>query len=408
MKIHEYQAKEILRRFGVPVPKGVACFSLDEAEAAAKQIIADTGGEVVVVKAQIHAGGRGKGGGVKVVKGAAAAREVAQKILGMTLVTHQTGPAGKLVKRLLVEQGVDIARELYFGIVVDRATGRVVVMVSSEGGVEIEEVAEKHPEKILKQIVDPAVGLGAYQARNLAYGLGLTGATARAGAELFLALYRVFVETDGSLLEVNPLVVLKDGQVLPLDCKMTFDDNALYRHKELEGYRDLDEEEPSETEAKRYDLSFIKLEGSIGCMVNGAGLAMATMDTIKYFGGEPANFLDVGGSATTEKVTAAFKIITADPTVRGIFVNIFGGIMKCDTIAAGVIAAVKQVGLKVPLVVRLEGTNVELGKKMLGESGLAVTSADDMADGAKKIVALAAAQAKTPAHAPAPGKGSGR
>jgi succinyl-CoA synthetase beta subunit len=390
MKIHEYQAKEILHRFAVPVPKGIACFSVDEAEAAAKHIIAETGGDVVVVKAQIHAGGRGKGGGVKVVKGAAAARETAQKILGMTLVTHQTGPEGRLVKRLLVEQGVDIARELYFGIVVDRGAGRVVVMASSEGGVEIEEVAAKHPEKILKEIVDPAVGLGAYQARNLAYGLGLTGPTAKAGAELFLQLYRVFVETDGSLLEVNPLVVLKSGSVLPLDCKMTFDDNALYRHKELEGYRDLDEEEPSETEAKRYDLSFIKLDGSIGCMVNGAGLAMATMDTIKYFGGEPANFLDVGGSATTEKVTAAFKIITADPTVRGIFVNIFGGIMKCDTIAAGVIEAVKQVGLKVPLVVRLEGTNVDLGKKLLSESGLAVTAADDMADGAKKIVALSA------------------
>jgi succinyl-CoA synthetase beta subunit len=390
MKIHEYQAKEILHRFAVPVPKGIACFSIDEAEAAAKQIIAETGGDVVVVKAQIHAGGRGKGGGVKVVKGAAAARETAQKILGMTLVTHQTGPEGKLVKRLLVEQGVDIARELYFGIVVDRGAGRVVVMASSEGGVEIEEVAAKHPEKILKEIVDPAVGLGAYQARNLAYGLGLTGPAAKAGAELFLQLYRVFVETDGSLLEVNPLVLLKSGAVLPLDCKMTFDDNALYRHKELEGYRDLDEEEPSETEAKRYDLSFIKLDGSIGCMVNGAGLAMATMDTIKYFGGEPANFLDVGGSATTEKVTAAFKIITADPTVRGIFVNIFGGIMKCDTIAAGVIEAVKEVGLKVPLVVRLEGTNVDLGKKLLSESGLAVTPADDMADGAKKIVALSA------------------
>jgi len=390
MKIHEYQAKELLHRFNVPIPKGVACFSVDEAEAAAKQIIADTGSEVVVVKAQIHAGGRGKGGGVKVVKGAAAARETAQKILGMNLVTHQTGPAGKLVKRLLIEQGVDIARELYFGIVVDRGAGRVVVMASSEGGVEIEEVAAQHPEKILKEFVDPAVGMAAFQARNLAYGLGLSGPPAKGAAELFLALYRVFTETDGSLLEVNPLVVLKNGQVLPLDCKMTFDDNALYRHKELEGYRDLDEEEPSETESKRYDLSFIKLDGSIGCMVNGAGLAMATMDTIKYFGGEPANFLDVGGSATEEKVTAAFKIITADPSVKGIFVNIFGGIMKCDTIAAGVIAAVKQVGLKVPLVVRLEGTNVDLGKKMLAESGLAVTPADDMADGAKKIVALAA------------------
>jgi succinyl-CoA synthetase beta subunit len=393
MKIHEYQAKEVLRQHGVPVPKGIPCFSVDEAEAAAKQLIAETGGEVVVVKAQIHAGGRGKGGGVKVVKGAAAARAMAQKILGMTLVTHQTGPAGKLVKRLYVEQGMDIARELYAAVVVDRGTGRVIVMVSSEGGMEIEEVAARHPEKILREVVDPAIGLGAYQARNLAFGLGLGGASARAAADVFLALYRVFVETDSSMLEVNPLVVLKDGRVLPLDCKMTFDDNAMYRHKDLESYRDLDEEEPSEIEAKRYDLSFIKLEGSIGCMVNGAGLAMATMDTIKYFGGEPANFLDVGGSATTEKVTAAFKIITADPSVRGIFVNIFGGIMKCDTIAAGVMAAVKQVGLKVPLVVRLEGTNVELGKKMLQESGLALTSADDMADGARKIVALAATTA---------------
>jgi len=390
MKIHEYQAKEILQKHGVPVPKGIACFSIQEAEAAAKKLIADTGSETLVVKAQIHAGGRGKGGGVKVVKGAAAAVETARKILGMNLVTHQTGPGGKIVKRLLIEQGVDIARELYFGLVVDRGAGRVVVMASSEGGVEIEEVAAKHPEKILKEFVDPAIGLAAFQARNLAYGLGLAGATAKAGAELFTALYRVFVDIDASMLEVNPLVVLKDGQVLPLDCKLTFDDNAAFRHKDLESYRDLDEEEPSETEANRYDLSFIKLDGSIGCMVNGAGLAMATMDTIKYFGGEPANFLDVGGSATTEKVTAAFKIITADPSVRGIFVNIFGGIMKCDTIAAGVIEAVKQVGLKVPLVVRLEGTNVELGKKLLAESGLAVTAADDMADGAKRIVALAA------------------
>ena len=387
MKIHEYQAKEILHRFSVPVPKGIACFSIDEAEAAAKQIIGETGSEVVVVKAQIHAGGRGKGGGVKVVRGAAAARETAQKILGMNLVTHQTGPEGKVVKRLLVEQGVDIARELYFGIVVDRGAGRVVVMASSEGGVEIEEVAAKHPEKILKEIVDPAIGMAAFQARNLAYGLGLSGPSAKAGAELFLALYRVFIETDGSLLEVNPLVVLKSGAVLPLDCKMTFDDNALYRHKELEGYRDLDEEEPSETEAKRYDLSFIKLDGSVGCMVNGAGLAMATMDTIKYFGGEPANFLDVSGGATTEKVTAAFKIITADPNVKGILVNIFGGIMKCDIIAEGVIAAVKEVGLEVPLVVRLEGTNAELGKKIINDSGLNVVSADDLDDAAKKIVA---------------------
>jgi succinyl-CoA synthetase beta subunit len=394
MKIHEYQAKEILKKFGVPIPLGRPAFSLDEAEAAAKSLIADTENEFVVVKAQIHAGGRGKGGGVKVVKGAAAARETAQKILGMTLVTHQTGPSGKLVKRVLIEQAVDIARELYLGIVVDRGAGRVVVMASSEGGVEIEEVAATHPEKILKEIVDPVVGLAAYQARNLAYGLGLHGPAAKHAAEVFLSVYKGFVETDASLLEVNPLVVLTDGRVLALDAKMTFDDNALYRQKDLEALRDLDEEDPAETEAKRYDLSFITLDGTIGCMVNGAGLAMATMDTIKHFGGQPANFLDVGGSATAEKVTAAFKIITSDPKVRGIFVNIFGGIMKCDTIAQGVISAVKQVGLKVPLVVRLEGTNVELGKKMLAESGLAVTTANDMADGAQKVVALAAGKAK--------------
>ena len=393
MKIHEYQAKEILKKFGVPIPKGVPVFSIDEAEAAAKSLIAETENEFVVVKAQIHAGGRGKGGGVKVVKGAVAARDTAQKILGMNLITHQTGPGGKIVKRLLVEQAVDIARELYLGLVVDRGFGRVVVMASSEGGMEIEEVAAAHPEKILKEVVDPTVGLAGFQARNLAYGLGLHGPAAKNAAELLSLVYKAFVATDASLLEINPLVVLTDGRVLALDAKMTFDDNALYRQKELEPLRDLDEEDPAETEAKRHDLSFIKLEGNIGCMVNGAGLAMATMDTIKHFGGEPANFLDVGGSATEERVTAAFKIITADPKVRGIFVNIFGGIMKCDTIAAGVIAAVKQVGLKVPLVVRLEGTNVDLGKKMLAESGLAVTTANDMADGAKKVVALAAGKA---------------
>jgi succinyl-CoA synthetase beta subunit len=393
VKIHEYQAKEILKKFGVPIPKGQHAFSLDEAEAAAKALIAETENEFVVIKAQIHAGGRGKGGGVKVVKGAVAARETAQKILGMNLVTHQTGPGGKIVKRLLVEQAVDIARELYLGMVVDRGFGRVVVMASSEGGMEIEEVAASHPEKILKEAVDPVIGMAAFQARNLAYGLGLHGAAAKHAAELIMQVYQAFVGTDASLMEINPLVVLKDGRVLALDAKMTFDDNALFRQKELEPLRDLDEEEPAETEAKRYDLSFIKLDGNIGCMVNGAGLAMATMDTIKHFGGQPANFLDVGGSATEERVTAAFKIITADPKVRGIFVNIFGGIMKCDTIAAGVIAAVKQVGLKVPLVVRLEGTNVDLGKKMLAESGLAVTTANDMADGAKKVVALAAGKA---------------
>jgi succinyl-CoA synthetase beta subunit len=405
VKIHEYQAKDILKRLGVPVPKGRPAFSPDEAEAVAKTLIAETDSEVVVVKAQIHAGGRGKGGGVKVVKGAAAAREMATKILGMNLVTHQTGPGGKIVKRLLIEQGVDIARELYLGLVVDRGAGRVVAMASSEGGMDIEEVAAKHPEKILKEFVDPVVGLAGYQARNLAYGLGLHGTAAKNAADLILKVYGAFVATDASLLEVNPLVVLTDGHVLALDAKMTFDDNALYRQKDLEPLRDLDEEDPAETEAKRHDLSFIKLDGNIGCMVNGAGLAMATMDTIKHFGGQPANFLDVGGSATEERVTAAFKIITDDPKVRGIFVNIFGGIMKCDTIASGVIAAVKQVGLKVPLVVRLEGTNVEQGRKILAESGLAVTTANDMADGAQKVVALAKG-ART--GGPEPSEGSGR
>ena len=389
MNIHEYQAKDILRRYGVPVPRSIPAFSAGEAERAAKELIAETGNEVVVVKAQIHAGGRGKGGGVKVVKGADNATETARKMLGMTLVTHQTGPAGRVVKRLLIEQGMNIARELYAGMLVDRGSGRVVVMASSEGGMDIEEVAAKTPEKILKEFVDPALGLAGYQARNLAYALGLTGEAAKNGAGFLLKLYQAMVEVDASVVEINPLVVTTDGKVIALDCKMNFDDNALYRHREIEALRDLDEEDPAEIEAKKFDLNFIKLDGSIGCMVNGAGLAMATMDIIKHFGGQPANFLDVGGGATAEKVTAAFKIITADPAVKGIFVNIFGGIMKCDTIAEGIIAAVKEVGLKVPLVVRLEGTNVELGKQRLAESGLAVTAANDMADGAKKIVAAA-------------------
>jgi succinyl-CoA synthetase beta subunit len=389
MKIHEYQAKEILKKYAVPVPLAIPAFSPDEAERAAKDLIGKTGSEVVVVKAQIHAGGRGKAGGVKVVKGADAARATAEKILGMTLITPQTGPGGRVVKRLLIEQGVSIAKELYAGVLVDRGTGRVVVMASSEGGTEIEEVAAHSPEKILKEIVDPAVGLAGYQARNLAYGLGLTGDAAKNAAGFLSKLYQAFIEVDASMAEINPLVVTTDGKVMALDCKMDFDDNALYRHRDLEDLRDLEEEEPAEIEAKKFDLNFIKLDGSIGCMVNGAGLAMATMDIIKHFGGSPANFLDVGGGATKEKVTAAFKIITADPHVKGIFVNIFGGIMKCDTIADGVIAAVKEVGLKVPLVVRLEGTNVELGKKRLAESGLAVTAANDMSDGARKIVALA-------------------
>ncbi len=398
MKIHEYQGKEILKRYGVPVPKGVPALSVGEAERAADALIAETGSETLVVKAQIHAGGRGKGGGVKVVKGLAAARETAQKILGMNLVTHQTGPGGQLVRRLLIEQGVSIARELYVGALVDRGTGRVVVMASSEGGMDIEEVAAKSPEKILKEVVDPALGLAQFQARDLAYGLGLKGDVAKQAAGFLMKLYACFVDVDASLVEINPLVVTTDGKVLALDCKMTFDDNALYRHRDIEAFRDLEEEDAAETEAKKYDLSFIKLDGNIGCMVNGAGLAMATMDIIKHFGGQPANFLDVGGGATTEKVTAAFKIITADPSVKGIFVNIFGGIMKCDTIADGIIAAVKEVGLKVPLVVRLEGTNVELGRSKLASSGLAVTTATDMADGAKKVVQSAAGGSRSGAN----------
>jgi succinyl-CoA synthetase beta subunit len=389
VKIHEYQAKELLRRFGVAVPIGRPALSVAEAEQAIRQVQDETKNQVVVVKAQIHAGGRGKGGGVKVAKTYADAAERANQILGMQLVTHQTGPEGQKVRRLLIEQGVDIARELYLGLVVDRGTGRVVVMASTEGGMEIEEVAAKHPEKILKQMIDPAVGFRPWQARALAYGLGLGGDAAKHAVDLFGRLARAFVELDASLVEVNPLVVTKAGAVMALDAKLTFDDNALFRHPELEELRDTAEENAAETEAKKFDLSFIHLDGTIGCMVNGAGLAMATMDIIKHHGGMPANFLDVGGGATAEKVTAAFKIITADARVRGIFVNIFGGIMKCDTIANGVVAAVKEVGLKVPLVVRLEGTNVELGKKILQESKLNVVAANDMADGAKKIVELA-------------------
>ena len=394
MKIHEYQAKEILKKYGVPVPKGIPVFSIGEAELAAKSLGDETGSDGVVVKAQIHAGGRGKGGGVKVVKGLAGVHDTAKKILGMNLITHQTGPGGRIVKRLLVEQGMSIARELYVGMLLDRGSGRVVVMASSEGGMDIEEVAAKTPEKILKEQVDPVLGLSGFQARNLSYGLGLKGDAAKNAASFLQKLYAAFVDIDASLVEINPMVLTTDGAVLALDCKMTFDDNALFRHRDIEGLRDLDEEDPSEIEAKKFDLNFIKLDGNIGCMVNGAGLAMATMDIIKHFGGLPANFLDVGGGATTEKVTAAFKIITADLAVKGIFVNIFGGIMKCDTIADGVIAAVKEVGLKVPLVVRLEGTNVELGKKKLNESGLAVTAANDMADGAKKVVAMASSTGK--------------
>jgi succinyl-CoA synthetase beta subunit len=389
MKIHEYQAKTLLGKFGLPVPMGIAVMEASRAGVAAEQVIQATRNQTVVVKAQIHAGGRGKGGGVKVVRGAAEAQAAADKIFGRPLVTHQTGPDGRIVRRLLIEQGVSVARELYASVLVDRARNRVVVMVSAAGGMEIEEVAAKSPASILMEHVDPVVGLAAYQARNLAYGLGLAGDVAKNATAFLLKLYQAFVALDASLVEINPLVVTDDSRVLALDCKMTFDDNAEARHKDLIEMRDLDEEDPGEREARAFDLSFIKLDGSIGCMVNGAGLAMATMDIVKFFGGNPANFLDVGGGATKEKVTAAFKILTRDPAVKGIFVNIFGGIMKCDVIASGIISAVGEIGLHVPLVVRLAGTNVELGSKMLAESGLPITTASDMVDGARRIVELA-------------------
>ncbi len=389
MKIHEYQGKELFRKYGVPVPLGIAAMSVEEALAAIPKVQAESGGEVVVVKAQIHAGGRGKGGGVKVAKTRADAEAAVHKIFGMQLVTPQTGPEGKKVQRLLVEQGLPIEHEYYLGMLLDRATGRVTVMASAEGGMDIEEVAATHPEKIFKESINPAVGWQDYQSRTLAKQLGITGKLAGELGKFLRALTRAYDELDCSLLEINPLVTTKDGRVLALDAKVNFDDNAMYRHPEVEALRDPSEEDPQELEAKKYDLSYIALEGNIGCMVNGAGLAMSTMDIIKFYGGQPANFLDVGGGATAEKVTAAFKIITSDPAVKAIFVNIFGGIMKCDTIATGVIAAVKEVGLRVPLVVRLEGTNVELGKKMLSESGLNIIAAADMADGAKKAVAAA-------------------
>jgi succinyl-CoA synthetase beta subunit len=389
MKIHEYQGKELFRRYGVPVPIGIAAQTPDEAIAAIPRVQKEAGTDVVVVKAQIHAGGRGKGGGVKVAKTRADAESAVQKIYGMQLVTHQTGPEGKKVQRLLVEQGLDIAHEYYLALTLDRDSGRVTVMASTEGGMDIEEVAAHHPEKILKEQINPAIGWQDYQARRLGYKLGLSSALVREFTKFTAALTRCYEEMDCSLLEVNPLITTKDGRVLALDAKINFDDNALYRHPELSDWRDLTEEDPSEIEAKKWDLSYIALEGTIGCMVNGAGLAMATMDICKFYGGQPANFLDVGGGATAEKVTAAFKIITSDPAVKSIFVNIFGGIMKCDTIANGIVAAVKEVGLKVPLVVRLEGTNVELGKQILAQSGLNIVAAADMADGAKKAVELA-------------------
>ncbi|MBS4193969.1 ADP-forming succinate--CoA ligase subunit beta [Lederbergia citri] len=384
MNIHEYQGKEILRKYGVSVPNGKVAFTVEEAVEAAKQL----GSEVSVVKAQIHAGGRGKAGGVKVAKNLDEVRTYANEILGKTLVTHQTGPAGKEVKRLLIEEGCDIKKEYYVGLVVDRATDRVVLMASEEGGTEIEEVAANTPEKIFYETVDPVVGLTGFQARRIAFNINIPKELVGKAAKFMISLYKAFVDNDCSIAEINPLVVTGDGNVMALDAKLNFDSNALYRHKDILEYRDLDEEDAKEIEASKYDLSYISLDGNIGCMVNGAGLAMATMDIIKYYGGDPANFLDVGGGATAEKVTEAFKIILSDENVKGIFVNIFGGIMKCDVIATGVVEAAKQVGLEVPLVVRLEGTNVDLGKKILNESGLNIIAAESMADGAQKIVKL--------------------
>lgn len=384
MNIHEYQGKEVLKQYGVVVPEGHVAFTVDEAVKAAEEL----GSGVVVVKAQIHAGGRGKAGGVKVAKNLDEVRTYAEEILGKVLVTHQTGPEGKEVKRLLIEQGCDIKKEYYVGVVVDRATGRVVLMASEEGGTEIEEVAEATPEKIFKEIVDPAIGLQPFQARRLAYAINIPNELVNKAAQFMLALYEAFVDKDCSIAEINPLVVTGDGQVMALDAKLNFDSNALFRQKDVLALRDLEEEDEKEIEASKFDLSYIALDGNIGCMVNGAGLAMATMDIIKYYGGDPANFLDVGGGATAEKVTEAFKIILSDAKVKGIFVNIFGGIMKCDVIASGIVEAAKQVGLDRPLVVRLEGTNVELGKDILANSGLAIVSADSMADGAQKIVKL--------------------
>jgi succinyl-CoA synthetase beta subunit len=382
MNIHEYQAKEVLRGFGVPVPSGKAAFTVEEAVAAAEEL----GGPVWVVKAQIHAGGRGKGGGVKVVKSIAEVKKEASRILGMTLVTHQTGPAGRLVKRLYIEDGSAIERELYLSALVDRATSRIAFIVSTEGGMDIEEVAHKTPEKIHTFQIEPVAGYSPYIGNEIAVALGVKGDAAKQLGKVVKGLYGAFIAKDMSLLEINPLVVTQDGNIICLDAKLNFDDNSLYRHKDVQALRDLDEEDPAEVEASKYDLSYIKLDGEIGCMVNGAGLAMATMDIIKLYGSEPANFLDVGGGASKEKVTAAFKIIVRDPHVKGILVNIFGGIMKCDIIAEGIIAAAKEISLSVPLVVRLEGTNVELGKQILAKSGLAITSADNLADAAEKVV----------------------
>ena len=384
MNIHEYQGKEIFRSMGVAVPEGRVAFTAEEAVEKAKELDSD----VYVVKAQIHAGGRGKAGGVKIAKSLSEVETYANELLGKQLVTHQTGPEGKEVKRLYIEQGCEIQKEYYVGFVIDRATDKVTLMASEEGGTEIEEVAAKTPEKIFKETIDPVVGLSPYQARRIAFNINIPKESINKAAKFLISLYNVFIEKDCSIVEINPLVTTGDGDVLALDAKLNFDDNALFRHKDIMELRDLEEEDPKEIEASKYDLSYIALDGDIGCMVNGAGLAMATMDTINHFGGNPANFLDVGGGATKEKVTEAFKIILGDEHVKGIFVNIFGGIMKCDVIAEGIVAAVKEVELTLPLVVRLEGTNVERGKEILNDSGLAIEPAATMAEGAQKIVKL--------------------
>ncbi|CAN1538890.1 SucC Succinyl-CoA synthetase, beta subunit [Burkholderiaceae bacterium] len=385
MKIHEYQGKELLRKFGVVVPQGFPAFTVDEAVDAAKKL----GGPVWVVKAQIHAGGRGKGGGVKLARSIDEVRQISSEILGMQLITHQTSPQGQKVRRLLVEEGADIKKEYYVGIVTDRGTQRVCVMASSEGGMDVEEVAEKHPEKILKVFVDPGQGLTDKEAADLARGIGVPEASIAKACAEFQKLYKAYWETDASLAEINPLILTGSGDIIALDAKFNFDPNALFRHPEIVAYRDFDEEDPAEIEASKHELAYIQLDGNIGCLVNGAGLAMATMDTIKLFGGEPANFLDVGGSATAERVTEAFKIMLANKGTKAILVNIFGGIMRCDVIAEGIIIACKAVNLSVPLVVRMKGTNEELGKKMLADSGLPIISADTMADAATRVVAAA-------------------
>jgi succinyl-CoA synthetase beta subunit len=382
MNIHEFQAKEILRRFGVPVPRGLVASTAEEARRAATEL----GGATCVVKAQIHAGGRGKGGGVKVVKNAEEAAVKAREMLGKNLVTHQTGPAGREVRRVLVEEGLNIERELYLAMVLDRAQSRVSVICSSEGGVEIEEVAATHPEKILKESIDPVIGLAGFQCRRLAYALGIPTPLTNKTVAVMQGLYQAYQQCDASLAEINPLVITKEGQVIALDAKMNFDSNAFFRQKDIVALRDLNEEDPREIEASKYDLSYISLDGNIACMVNGAGLAMATMDIIKVYGGEPANFLDVGGGADKEKVAQAFRILLSDPRVRGVLINIFGGIMRCDVLAQGVVEAARELKIGVPLVVRMQGTNVEIGKKILADSGLAIISAETMSEAAEKIV----------------------